>query len=234
MIVVPAGSFTMGSPANELGHGSQEGPQHRLTFAQQFAVGEFALTFDEWDACVADGGCNGYRPPDRGWGRGRLPVINVSWDDVKAYVAWLSKKTGKTYRLLSEAEREYVTRAGTQTAYSWGDGIGKGNANCNGCGSEWDNKQTAPVGSFAANAFGLYDMHGNVGEWTQDCWQDNYNGAPTDGSARTSGDCSRRGVRGGSWYVAPVYLRSAYRGKTTINDRNGTLGFRVSRTLLAP
>jgi formylglycine-generating enzyme required for sulfatase activity len=143
-------------------------------------------------------------------------------------------KRYKTYRLLSEAEREYVTRAGTQTAYSWGDGIGKGNANCNGCGSEWDNKQTAPVGSFAANAFGLYDMHGNVGEWTQDCWQDNYNGAPTDGSARTSGDCSRRGVRGGSWYVAPVYLRSAYRGKTTINDRNGTLGFRVSRTLLAP
>jgi formylglycine-generating enzyme required for sulfatase activity len=234
MIVVPAGRFTMGSPANELGHGSQEGPQHWVTFAQQFAVGEFALTFEEWEACIVDGGCNGYRPPDRGWGRGRLPVINVSWDDVRSYVAWLSKKTGKTYRLLSEAEREYVTRAGTTTAYWWGDEIGKGNANCNGCGSQWDNKQTAPVGSFAANAFGLYDMHGNVGEWTQDCWQDNYNGAPADGSARTSGDCSRRGVRGGSWYVAPVYLRSAYRGKTTTNDRNGTLGFRVSRTLLAP
>ena len=137
---MPAGRFTMGSPANELGHGSQEGPQHWVTFAQQFAVGEFALTFEEWEACIVDGGCNGYRPPDRGWGRGRLPVINVSWDDVRSYVAWLSKKTGKTYRLLSEAEREYVTRAGTTTAYWWGDEIGKGNANCNGCGSQWEQR----------------------------------------------------------------------------------------------
>src|SRR5262249_37660295 len=117
MVVMPAGSFMMGSPANEAKREGDEGPQHRVSFAKAFAVGRFAVTFDEWDACVADRGCSGYRPSDQNWGRGRRPVIHVSWDDAQAYVSWVSRKTGKTYRLLSEAEREYVTRAGTSTPF---------------------------------------------------------------------------------------------------------------------
>jgi formylglycine-generating enzyme required for sulfatase activity len=237
MVVVPARSFTMGSPASERGRKSDEGPQHRVTFARPFAVGQFALTFEEWDACVADGGCDGYKPSDQGWGRGRRPVINVSWDDAKAYVDWLSKKTGKTYRLLTEAEYEYATRAGTQTAYPWGDDIGNANANCGVCGSEWDGKQTAPVGSFPANGFGLYDMVGNVTEWTQDCYHNNYGGAPTDGSAWTSGDCIDRVVRSAAWRGIPEFLRSASRLRDTPAIRHVTnvrMGFRVGRTLLPP
>jgi formylglycine-generating enzyme required for sulfatase activity len=232
MVVVPAGKFTMGSPASEPGHDPKESPQHTVTFAGQFAVGRFALTFDEWDACVADGGCFGYKPLDAGWGTGRRPVINVSWDDAKAYVTWLSRKTGKPYRLLTEAEYEYAARAGSQSAYYWGNDIGKGNANCNSCGSQWDGKQTAPVGSFAANAFGLYDMAGNVLEWVEDCITDNYNGAPTDGSAWTSGNCNARVGRGGSWDDAPQVLRAAFRGVATPGVRLSGLGFRVGRTLI--
>jgi formylglycine-generating enzyme required for sulfatase activity len=233
MIVVPAGSFTMGSPASEPGGSSNEGPQHTVTFAPQFAVGQFEVIFDEWDACVADGGCNGYRPSDQGWGRGRRPVINGSWDDAQAYVVWLSNKTGKTYRLLTEAEYEYATRAGTQTRYPWGNDIGTNNANCRGCGSQWD-EQTAPVGSFPPNGFGLSDMVGNVWAWTEDCYHDSYSGAPADGSAWTAGDCSRRVVRGGSWGDLPVVLRSATRFRFTSDSRNLILGFRVGRTLLPP
>ncbi len=132
MVVVPAGSFTMGAPANEEGNAPDEFPQHMVTFARQFAVGRFALTFDEWEACAADGGCNGYRPADQGWGRGRRPVINVSWDDARSYVAWLSRKTDRTYRLLSEAEREYVLRAGTTTPFWWGGSIATSQANYDG------------------------------------------------------------------------------------------------------
>ena len=244
MMVVPAGSFTMGSPVSEPGHYSDEGPQHTVTLARQFAVGQFELTFDEWDACVAGGGCNGYKPPDAGWGRGRRPAIVVSWDDANAYVAWLSKLTGKSYRLLSEAEYEYATRAGTQTAYPWGNAIGKNNANCNGCGSQWDNRQTAPVGSFAPNQFGLYDMVGNVWEWTEDCYHDSYGGAPSDGAAWTCGGlgslfgpvigASQRVLRGGSWYLLPGYLRSGERLSNPPVDRVSGIGFRVGRTLLTP
>ena len=233
MIVVPAGSFTMGSPANEQGRHSDESPQHTVTFARQFAVGRFALTFDEWDACVADDGCSGYKPSDQGWGRGRRPVINVSRDEATAFMAWLSRKTGKPYRLLTEAEWEYAARAGTTTAYYWGDDIGKGNANCDGCGSQWDAKQTSPVGSFKPNAFGLYDMAGNVLQWVQDCYH-TYNGAPTDGSAWTSEDCSSFVVRGGSWLDDPRDLRAAKRGGIATFTRGPILGFRVGRTLLAP
>ena len=213
MMVVPAGSFTMGTPASVLGHYDWETPQHRVTIAQQFAVGRFEVTFDEWDACVAGGGCNDYAPPDEGWGRGRRPVINMSWNDIKAYVGWLAQETGKPYRLLSEAKYEYATRAGTTTPYPWGNAIGKNNANCNGCGSEWDNKETAPVGSFPANGFGLYDMVGNVEEWTEDCWHERCYGAPTDGSAWTSGDCKTRVVRGGGWKI--------YWGNDFSADRGG-------------
>ncbi len=231
MVVVPAGSFTMGSPASESSRDIDESPQHTVTIAKPFAVARFPVTFDEWDACVADGGCNGYRPGDQGWGHGRQPVINVSWDGATTYVAWLSRKTGKAYRLLTEAEWEYAARAGSTTAYYWGDKIGKGNANCNGCGSKWDNAQTSPVGSFAANAFGLYDMAGNVWQWVHDCYHDNYDGAPTDGLAWTGGDCSRRVVRGGSWIGHPQLLRSAGRFWNTHDDRGNLLGFRVARTL---
>ena len=214
---------------------SNEGPQHNVTIARQFAVGQFELTFDEWDACVADGGCNGYKPSDQGWGRGHRPVINVSWDDAKAYVAWLAKKTDNfLYRLLTEAEYEYAARAGTTTAYPWGGAIGENNANCAGCGSQSDNKQTVPVGSFAPNAFGFYDMVGNVWAWTEDCYHDSYIGAPTDGSAWTSGNCDRRILRSGSWFNYRESLRSAGRYLSTTDTRTNAVGFRVGRTLLTP
>jgi len=231
MIVVPAGSFAMGSPATENGRDIDEEPQHSVTIAKPFAVARFDLTFDEWDACVADSSCDGYKPQDLGWGRGRRPVINVSWDNATAYLMWLSHKTGKTYRLLTEAEWEYAARAGTTTAYYWGNEIGKGNANCDGCGSQWDNEQTAPVGSFAANAFGLYDMAGNLWQWLQDCYHENYKEASTDGSAWNSEACTSRVIRGGSWISKPPLLRSAGRFRNSPDDRGNLLGFRVSRAL---
>lgn len=175
-------------------------------FAKPFAVARFDVTFDDWDACVALGDCR--RVPDADFGRGRQPVINVAWDDAQQYAAWLSRTTGKPYRLLSEAEFEYVARAGTLTAYPWGDEIGKNNANCAGCGSKWDSMQPSPVGSFAPNRFGLYDMHGNAWRWLQDCYHDSYKGAPSDGSAWTAGECARRVVRGGEWDGGPEGLRA--------------------------
>jgi formylglycine-generating enzyme required for sulfatase activity len=156
MVVVPAGSFIMGSPEQEWGRGEGE-TQVPVTIARPFAVGKFAVTFDQWDACVADGGCNGYRPADQGWGRGNRPVIGVNWDDAKAYAAWLSRKTGKTYRLLSEAEREYVTRAGTKTPFWWGSSISPKQANYDGDyayagGAKGEfRQQTMPADSFEAN-----------------------------------------------------------------------------------
>ncbi|HUE12497.1 MAG TPA: SUMF1/EgtB/PvdO family nonheme iron enzyme [Steroidobacteraceae bacterium] len=238
MIVVPAGSFMMGSPATEQGHQSNEEPQHKVTVAEPFAVSRFELTFADWDVCVSGGGCSAYKPNDQGWGHGQQPVINVNLRDAQQYTAWLSQVTGKTYRLLSESEYEYAARAGTQTVYPWGDDIkpnGTAMADCDGCGSKWDDSQTAPVGSFAPNQFGLYDMEGNVWEWTEDCVHDNYNGAPTNGSAWIDGgDCSDRMVRGGAWVLSPDNLRSAYRIGTATVDRGRDLGFRVARTLLAP
>jgi formylglycine-generating enzyme required for sulfatase activity len=232
MVVVPAGSFTMGSPPSEPERLPDEGPQHKVTIARPFAVGRYELTFAEWDACVDDGGCNNYLPSDQGWGRARRPVINVSWDDAHSYLAWLRKKTGKSYRLLSGSEYEYATRAGTQTAYPWGNTVGKNNANCHSCGSKWDAKETAPVGSFAANKFGLYDMVGNVREWTEDCYHNTYAGAPSDGSAWTeTADCYHRVVRGGSFLLDPAFLRSASRYWFAEDYRLRYLGFRVARTL---
>jgi formylglycine-generating enzyme required for sulfatase activity len=231
MIVVPAGEFMMGSPATEKGRYDNEDPQHPVTIAKPFAVSKFDVTFDDWDACVAYGDCDP-RVSDSGWGRGRQPVINVSWDDAQRYVAWLSRMTGKPYRLPSEAEWEYAARAGTQTAYPWGDDIGKGNANCSGCGSQWDGKQPAPVGSFAPNRFGLHDMHGNVWQWIEDCYHERYERAPQDGSAWTEdADCSRRVVRGGAWINSPQYLRSAFRHGSPTVSRGFDRGFRVGRTL---
>jgi len=231
MVVVPAGSFMMGSQPGERGRDLDEGPQHKVTIARPFAVGRFSTTFDQWDACLADKGCNDYKPGDQGWKRGLQPVINVSWLDATAYASWLSRKTGKTYRLLSEAEWEYAARAGSTTAYYWGNDVGKKNVNCNGCGSKWDNTQTAPVGSFAANAFGLYDMAGNVWQWVQDCYHENYNGAPTDGSAWISADCNNRVIRGGSWFSFPQLLRSAGRYWSPDSSRGNLTGFRIGRTI---
>ena len=156
--------------------------------------------------CVEYGPCRSVA--DEGWGRGDRPVINVSWDDAQAFVGWLSQETGESYRLPSEAEWEYAARAGTETRYSWGDEIGTNRANCDGCGSQWDDRQTAPVGSFPPNPFGLHDMHGNVGEWVEDCWNDSYRSAPADGIAWLSGDCDRRLSRGGSWW-SPRTIRAA-------------------------
>jgi formylglycine-generating enzyme required for sulfatase activity len=230
MIVVPPGSFMMGSPDTENGRDPREGPQRKVTIAQPFAVSKFLVTFADWDTCVSVGGCP--QNSEGSFGRGTKPAINVTWDEAKQYVAWFSQMTGRPYRLLSEAEWEYAARAGTTTAYPWGDEIGKGNANCKGCGSQWDGRETSPVGSFKPNAFGLFDMEGNVFQWVEDCYQESHSGAPTNGSARTSGNCKRRVVRGGSWYDSPDYLRSANRSRVDASDsRDDDLGFRVARTL---
>lgn len=154
MVVVPAGSFQMGSPSGEQGRDDDEGPLHRVSVQDTFAVGKFEVTFLEWDACVLAGGC-GHRPEDHGWGRGNRPVIYVSWHDAQEYVRWLSGTTGYEYRLLTEAEWEYAARSGTQTVRHWGESIGHNHANCDGCGSRWSDKQTAPVGSFSPNGFGI-------------------------------------------------------------------------------
>jgi formylglycine-generating enzyme required for sulfatase activity len=221
----------MGSAATEKGRRDNEQPQHKVAIAKPFAVSKFDVTFDDWDACVSVGGCP--HALDAGYGRRTRPVISVNAVEAEQYAAWLSKMTGRHYRLLSEAEWEYAARAHTTTAYYWGEEVGQGNANCNGCGSQWDYRETAPVGSFKPNPFGLYDMSGNVWQWVLDCYHDNYNGAPTDGSAWTSDDCPRRVARGGSWGYAPLGLRSASRFGTGIaaTQRSGSLGFRVGRTL---
>jgi formylglycine-generating enzyme required for sulfatase activity len=232
MVMIPTGLFAMGSMASEAGHQSSEEPQHNVTIANPFAVAKFEVTFAEWDACAAGGECASHID-DGGWGRGRQPVINVSWDDTQHYVKWLSRITGKTYRLLTEAEYEYAARAGTQTAYPWGDEIGHSNANCAACGSRWDLAQPAPVGSFAPNRFGLYDMVGNVWEWVEDCLHEDYSDAPpVDGSAwMTGGDCGKHRLRGGSWTSDPEGIRSAIRGRGRTDERATIISFRVSRTL---
>ena len=244
MVPLPAGSFTMGSSdaeiaalAREYGKDNEqyfkwESPQHKETIGKPFAVGKFDVTFDEWEACVSGGGCAGNRSPsDSGWGKGKRPVINVSWKDAQEYVTWLKRKTGKEYRLLTEAEWEYSARGGKQTRFFWGDDLGKNHANCDGCGSEWDNKQTAPVGKFAPNAFGLYDMAGNVWQWTEDCWNESYHNGPRDEQAVTAGECGRRVLRGGSWNFNPWDVRAAARVRYYSGLRYYNLGFRVARTL---
>ncbi len=226
MVAVPAGEFLMGSNDG----GGNEKPLHKVTIPKPLAVGKFEVTYAEWDACVAAGGCQN-SPPDHGWGRGRQPVLNVSWDDIaKDYLPWLSKVTGKTYRLLTEAEWEYAARAGLHAAYAWGNDLGQNRANCKGCGSQWDAKQPAPVGSFPPNAFGLHDMHGNVWEWVQDCYKNNYAGAPADGQAVDGAGCSRT-RRGGAWNGAAADLRLAGRLGTQAGSRWNNLGFRVARAM---
>ena len=237
LVVVPAGSFRMGSPSSEEGRGGDEGPVHRVRIAQPFAVGVYEVTFAEWDACVRDGGCGGHRPDDEGWGRGRRPVINVSWEDAQSYVGWLSRKTGEKYRLLSESEWEYVARAGTTGPFHFGATLSTSQANYDGnffygSGRPGEYRgRTVSVGSFPSNEFGLHDVHGNVWEWVEDCWNGSYAGALADGGAWETGDCSRRVMRGGSWKGVPWGLRSANRCRFTAGDRIDFIGFRVARTL---
>ena len=255
MVVVPNGKFTMGSPDSEPQRDSDE-VQVPVSIAKSFAVGKFAVTRGEFAGFVeetghkTDGGCYIWSgeewklQADKSWRApgftqdDRDPVVCVSWNDAKAYVVWLSSKTGKTYRLLSESEREYVTRAGTTTPFWWGNSITPSQANYNGNfvykggGSKGEYRQrTAPVDSFKPNPWGLYNVHGNVWDWTEDCLNGSNDGNPGNGSARTTGACSRRVVRGGSWGGDPRGLRSALRGRDTTGDRLSLIGFRVGRTL---
>ncbi len=223
MVVIPAGSFQMGSNNGR----ANEKPPHRVTISRAFALGKYEVTFDEYDRfCKATGRT---KPKDEGWGRGKRPVINVSWEDASAYAKWLSQQTGKQYRLPTEAEWEYATRAGTTTDYWWGNAIGSNRANCNGCGSRWDSKSTAPVGSFSPNPFGLYDTAGNVWEWVLDWIKEYPGGAVTDPVVRQGG--SDRVERGGSWHDRPRDLRSAIRGYDSPGLSDNDLGFRLARTL---
>ena len=237
MVVIPAGRYEMGSPEWEVGRDESEDPVHWVTIAEPLAVGVYEVTFAEWDACVSEGGCYGSRPDDRGWGRGRRPVVNVSWEDARAYVGWLSRKTRQGYRLLSESEWEYAARAGTTSPFHYGGTVSTEQANyagdsTYGSGRKGEyRKRTLPVGTFPPNEFGLHDVHGNVSEWVEDCWNGSYRGAPRDGGAWTSrGSCDARVLRGGSWFSRPRRLRSANRGGNATAVRFDFDGFRVART----
>jgi formylglycine-generating enzyme required for sulfatase activity len=227
MVVVPAGMFTMGSEDGNY----DEKPVHQVTIAKPLAVGRFEVTFAEWDACVADGGCK-RKPSDNGKGRGNRPVSHVSFEDIaRDYLPWLQRKTGRAYGLLTEAEWEYAARAGSTASYAWGNDVGRNLANCSACGSQWDSKDSAPVGSFPSNRFGLHDMHGNVAEWVADCYSDSYANAASDGSALPDSANCRRVVRGGSWYDYFGNLRSSARSKAHPSVVGAIIGFRVARTL---
>ena len=244
MVVVPAGSFLMGSPASEPGRSDDEGPQHLVTIANPFAVGKFEVTFDEWDACVREGQCTEVN--DEEWGRGRRPVINVNWTQAIGYAKWLSDKTGKPYRLLSEAEWEYAARAGSEQAWFWGssperaceyanvyDVTGKAKLKLSWEAFTCDDRysDTAPVGSFKPNAFGLHDMLGNVTEWVEDCYNGTYDAAPSNGRVWSWGNCSWHGVRGGGRAKGPRDMRAADRGWNLQGSRYNFVGFRVARML---
>ncbi len=237
LVVIPAGRFTMGSPTSEPGRDSDEGPQHEVVVRSPLVVGKYEVTFDEWDACVAGNGCGGYRPEDRGWGRGRRPVITVSWDDAQNYVRWLSARTGQRYRLLTEAEWEYAARAGTATPFSFGATISTEQANYDGNYVYGAGRrgvylqQTVPVGSLRQpNRFGLHDMYGNVSEWVEDLYVRQYAGPLADASVAVTTGGTSRVLRGGSWFDYPQYLRSADRNGSGPDVRNNNTGFRVART----
>jgi formylglycine-generating enzyme required for sulfatase activity len=224
LVLIPAGAFSMGS--TELF--PFEGPVHQVTIRKSFYMGQREVTLGEWDACVADDGCS-YSPPHHSSAaRELLPATNLDWNDAQQYVAWLTKKTGKTYRLPSESEWEYAARAGGATTYPWGWTMEKNRANCSGCNDQ-PNNNPVPTGSYPPNSFGLYDMAGNAAEWVEDCWNDSYKSSPTDGSAWTKPQCQERVLRGGSFNNDPRYLRSASRFKYDFDVRYYANGFRVVR-----
>ncbi|WP_136679903.1 SUMF1/EgtB/PvdO family nonheme iron enzyme [Neptunomonas sp. XY-337] len=224
MVILPAGSFTMGDSAGK--GDDNEKPTLTVTIEKPFALAKYEVTFAEYDQFAQATGRK--LPADEGWGRGQQPVINVSWNDAQAYTQWLAAQTGQPYRLPSEAEWEYAARAGTTTAYWWGDELSSAHAVCDGCGTQWDGKQPAPVGSVKESPWGLHDMSGNVDEWVQDCYTSSYNGHPTDGSARLSGNCQSRVMRGGSWFDIDRVIRPASRYRHPLNATRNTWGFRVA------
>ena len=223
LVEITPGSFTLGSNNGN----DNERPATKVTIRKPFAIGRQEVTVGEWAFCVEDGGCS-FKPKKKAGQSDRAPMRNLSWLDAMEYVKWLSKKTGRTYRLPSEAEWEYAARGGTSTAYWWGKTIGKGKTDCKDCGSDWVRKQPPDAGSFAPNPFGLFDTSGSVWEWTADCWTKSHDGAPRDGSARDNPDCRQRVLRGGSWRNEPDYLRSASRFNYDANVRYLVNGFRVA------
>ncbi len=231
LIVLPAGRFVMGT----LDQRPEFGPPVDIAITRRFALAVTETTFDQYQACVAAGGCRGGQD-DHGWGRGDRPVINVSWADANAYAAWLSARTGFTYRLPSEAEWEYAARAGTVTAYPWGDMIGVGHANCRGCGAgEWGGSESAPVGQFPANAFGFSDLLGNISEWVADCWNDRHDSRRTGQAPLVLPEeaCQRRVTRGGDWYYIPALATTSARMGNFSVLASYTIGFRVAREIPA-
>ena len=261
MVAIPAGKFLMGSSSSEHGRFDAEGPQH-VVAVRAFAIGKFDVTNAEFRSFLEEtgyqpGACDlvlglGWKSPGHGLAyppgqtdSPREPAVCLSWNDAQAYIAWLNgkvrgadasrKSRDGPYRLPSEAEWEYAARGGTVTARWWGDAIGTANANCNGCGSKWDGRLLAPVGSFGPNPFGLYDVLGNVWQWVLDCWNETYVGSPEDGSPWTRGDCTRRVLRGGSWSNLPVFIRSAARSRANAQgwdfDYSSYAGFRLARSL---
>ena len=237
MVSISPGSFKMGSKETEDRREIYEGPRQDVDINYSFEVSKYEITFDQWDACVEGGGCGAYSPEDGDWGRGNRPVINVSWDDAQLFISWLNEKTGKFYRLLSESEWEYVARAGTTTAFYTGKMITSDDANFNGTETYKGSpvgiylRKTAPVGSYAANPFGIHDIIGNAFEWTQDCWSDSHKGNPNDGLPRIDGDCKFRVMKGGSWVNHPFQLRAAKRTKYVTDYRYDDYGFRIARTV---
>ena len=225
LVTVPAGSFTMGSNASD----PAEKPPHQVAIAQPFAIGRYEVTVEQWNACADAGGCQ--RIPTVADSAKNAPVRDVSWDDAQQYVAWLSKTTGKSYRLPTEAEWEYAARGGSATTYWWGDQMRKGNANCKDCGDPWSQDAPAPVGSFAANPYGLHDVNGSVWEWVADCWHSSYKGAPADGRAWNENACGARVIRGGSWREGASYMVSSTRFKYSPSVRQSQNGFRVARDM---
>jgi len=224
MVQLPGGSFRMGAPAY-LPY-SDERPQFEVTL-DGFSISRREITFDEYRVFANSTGHK--LPDDSTWGRGERPVINVSWDDASDYAAWLTKETGSQYQLPSEREWEYAAKAGTDTAYWWGDELGSNKANCGQCGSQWDVQQTAPVGSFQPNAFGLYDVIGNVMEWTRTCYHPNYEGAPPTGQDWVGGNCSQRMVRSSAFNNYQREVRVTKRKKLNPKSSSNNLGFRVVR-----
>jgi len=223
MISIPAGQFSMGNDSK-----GNEQPRHKVKISP-FKIAKYETTFELYDLFVLDTGYD--LPVNNGWTRGQHPVINVSWDDSQQFIAWLNKiaKPAKLYRLPTEAEWEYAARAGTDTRYWWGNELGHNNANCDGCGSLWDDESTAPVGSFNENPFGLMDTAGNVYEWVEDCWHASYHGAPADGSAWLRDNCKRRVLRGGTWSYFPKYMRSTARDYSYSDYRSSNDGFRLAQ-----
>lgn len=234
MVALSAGAFVMGPGADERSR-PNEGPARNIEFARSFAIAAREVTFAEWDACVADGGCADHEAYDFGWGRGDQPVVGVSFADAQNYAAWLSAKTGHAYRLPSEAEWEYAARAGQSTPFSFGDDLSATQANYDGRfvyqgrKSRWVGHPT-PASRYPANAFGLFDMHGNVWEWTADCWRMSLDGAPTDGSPR-GGTCVTRVLKGGAFNTGGWRLRAAHRIGKPASTREMEIGFRVVRAL---